>query len=303
MFKRMFALFFLVLSNCAVAKEVNVYSMFTAGSTGMLVGTEVISQLNNMQSDIEFRLTSMPGAGGDNATLRAIAAARAGQDVLIWSGISGITLGRYTSSNINAYDRNSDIVQVQSFSGTPFHLAVNPNSNVKSLNDLKKLFSSGKTVYFGNTTTNAITPYLNVVLLKSIGFKSKDLNYTSPYEITKSILVNESDYTIFAPQDIIGLRPILSSSLETSNISNGKDVGVPDFNFISTVGFSVPKERVEFIKTFDIFLPKICGSSDFIKLLEKTGHELRCFDGKKIKQEIDKINEIVDKYGNDISLK
>lgn len=299
----MFALFFLVLSNYAVAKEVNVYSMFTAGSGGMLIGAEVISQLNNMQSDIEFRLTSMPGAGGDNATLRAIAAARAGQDVLIWSGISGVTLGRYTAPNINAYDRNSDIVQVQSFSGTPFHLAVNPNSNIKSLNDLKKLFSSGKTVYFGNTTTNAITPYLNVVLLKSIGFKSKDLNYTSPYEITKSILVNESDYTIFSPQDIIGLRPILSSSLETSNIPNGKDVGVPDFNFISTVGFSVPKERVEFIKTFDIFLPKICESSDFIKLLEKIGHELRCFDGKKIKQEIDKINEIVDRYGNDISLK
>jgi len=303
MFNKMFALFFLLLSNCAMAKEVNVYSMFTPGSVGMLVGTEVISQLNIIQNDVQFRLTSIPGAGGDNATLRAISAARAGEDVLIWSGISGVTLGRYTSPNINAYNRNSDVVQVQSFSGTPFHLAVNPNSNIKSFNDLKNLFSSGKTVYFANTTTNAITPYLNVVLLKSIGFKSKDLNYTSPYEITKSILVNESDYTIFSPQDIIGLRPILSSSLETSNIPNGKDVGVPDFNFISTVGFSVPKERVEFVKTFDIFLPKICGSTDFIKLLEKIGHELRCFEREKIQQEIDKINKIVDKYEKDIVLK
>jgi tripartite-type tricarboxylate transporter receptor subunit TctC len=303
MFNKLIALFFLLLSNCAVAKEVNVYSMFTPGTGGMLIAAEVISQLNNMQGDIQFRLTSIPGAGGDNATLRAISAARAGQDVLIWGGISGITLGRYTSPNINAYDRNNDVVQIQSFSGTPFHLAVNPNSNIKSLNDLINLFRSGKTVYFANTTTTAITPYLNVVLLKSIGFKSKDLSYTGPHEATKSILVNESDYTIFAPQDIIGLQPILSSSSEVSNIPNGKDVGISDFNFMSTVGFSVPKERVEFVKTFDIFLPKICESSNFIKLLDKIGHELRCFDGEKTKQEIDRVNKIVDRYGNDISSK
>lgn len=295
----------MLVSNAAyAAKQIDVYSMFSPGAGGTIVGYEVVNRLNAAQNEYEFRLASLPGAAGDNAVLRAIAAARAGQEVLIWQGTSGYTFGKYVSANVNAYDRDNDLVPVASFVGSPFNLMVEPDSQIKTVADMIDLFQKKDTVYFGSTTTNPVTPFLNIIFLKNNGLKaSKDLNYTSPFDITKSVLGKESDYTIFTPGDVKGLRSLVTSAPERSrlfpNVPTGKELGMKDFNFTTTLQIAVPKEIAQFGLKFEKMMLQICYDQKFGEVAEKVGYDTKCFSSEKLKSTIKEEAILIKKYEND----
>ena len=299
------ALSMMVTNAAYAAKQIDIYSMFSLGAAGTIIGYEVVNRLNTIQSEYEFRLSSLPGAAGDNASLKAITVARAGQDVLLWQGTSGYTFGKYASANINAYDRDNDLVPLVSFAGTPFHLMVEPDSEIKTFADLIGQFSKKDVVYFGSTSTNPVTPFLNAIFMKSNGLKpSKDLNYTSPFDITKSILGKESEYTIFSPTDVRGLRSLVMSGPERSrlypNVPTGKELGMKDFVFTSTMQIAVPKEKSEFGLKFTQMMLQICYDQKFNDAVEKIGYETKCLSGDKLKSSIKEEALMIKKYENDV---
>ena len=299
------ALSMMVTNTAYAAKQIDVYSMFSPGAAGTIIGYEVVNRLNAAQTEYEFRLSSLPGAAGDIAALRVIALARAGQDVLIWQGTGSYTFGKYVSANINAYDRDNDLVPIASFAGTPFHLMVNPDSEIKTLADLVSQFNKKDVVYFGSTSTNPITPFLNAIFMKSSGVKpSKDLNYTTPFDITKSVLSKESEYTIFSPTDVRGLRSLVMSGSERSrlypNVPTGKELGMKDFVFTSTMQIAVPKEKSEFGLKFTQMMLQICYDQKFSDAIEKIGYETKCLFGDKLKSSIKEEALMIKKYEKDV---
>jgi len=304
---RMLCVMMLMLYTNAVyaAKQIDIYSMFSPGAAGTIIGYEVVNRLNAAQIEYEFRLVSLPGAAGDNAALKTIALARTGQDVLLWQGTSGYTFGKYVSASPNAYDRDNDLVPLVAFAGTPFHLMVEPESEIKTLANLIDSFRKKDVVYFGSTSTNPATPFLNAIFLKSNGLKaSKDLNYTSPFDITKSVLGKESDYTVFSPTDVRGLRSLVMSGSVRSrlfpNVPTGKELGMNDFIFTSTMHIAVPKEKSEFGLKFTQLMLKACYDQQFADAVEKINYETKCLPTEKLKSTIREEAEMIKKYEKDV---
>ena len=287
------------------AKQIDIYSMFSPGAAGTIIGHEIVNRMNNVQNEYEFRLATVPGAAGDNAALRTIAAARAGQDVLIWQGTGSYTFGKYASANPNAYDRDNDLVPIASFVGTQFHIMVEPESEIKTLSELINNIKNKDVVYFGSTSTNPITPFLNAIFLKNSGLKpTKDLNYTSPFDITKSVLVKETNYTIFSPADVRGLKSLASSGATRSkkypDVPTGKELGIDDFTFTSTLQFAVPKEKMAFGIKFEKMLLQICQESEFALSAEKIGYEVKCSSSEVLKSAIKAESAMIKKYEKDV---
>ena len=307
---RVVLLFFaMIYSNIAFAtKQIDIYSMFSPGAGGTIMGIDIVNRMNAAQNEYEFRLATVPGAAGDNAALRAIASARAGQDILIWQGTGSYTFGKYASANPNAYDRDNDLVPIASFVGTQFHIMVEPESEIKTLSELVNSFRNKDVVYFGSTTTNPITPFLNVIFLKSNDLKpAKELNYTAPFDIAKSVLTKESNYTIFPPSDVRGLKSIVSSGSTRSkshpDVPTGKELGMSDFNFASTLLFAVPKEKQAFGVKFEKMLLQICQDPEFASTAEKIGYEVKCVPGEPLKNSIRAESDLIKKYEKDVTWK
>lgn len=302
----MLLFFAMIYSNVAFAtKQIDIYSMFSPGAAGTIIGIDIVNRMNAAQNEYEFRLATVPGAAGDNAALRTIAAARSGQDVLIWQGTSGYTFGKYASANPNAYDRDNDLVPIASFVGAQFHIMVEPQSEIKTLLELVNSFRNKDVVYFGSTSTNPVTPFLNVIFTKSNGFKlPKELNYTSPFDITKSVLGKESDYTIFSPSDVRGLKSLATSGTTRSkkypDVPTGKELGMDDFTFTSTLQFAVPKEKTSFGMKFEKMLLQICQEPDFSLTAEKIGYEVKCMASGALRSSIRAESDLIKKYEKDV---
>ena len=306
MIRMLCVMVFMLYTNAVyAAKQIDIYSMFSLGAAGTIIGYEVVNRLNAIQNEYEFRLVSLPGAAGDNAALKTIALARTGQDLLLWQGTSGYTFGKYVSANPNAYDRDNDLVPIASFAGTSFHLMVEPESDIKTVADLTSQFKKRDVVYFGSTSTNPATPFLNAIFLKSNNLKaSKDLNYTTPFDITKSVLGKESDYTIFTPADVRGLKSLAISGSARSklfpNVPTGKELGMDDFNFTSTMHIAVPKEKTEFGMKFAQIMFAVCHDPKFVEAVEKIGYDARCFSDEKLKSTIKAESDMIKKYEKDV---
>lgn len=281
------------------ASQVDIISMYSNASATSVMIQEVAIRLNKMQSDFEFRVANIPGAAGDSAALKAISVARYDQNVLLWHGISTYSFGKFVSANVNAYDRDKDLVPVQAFAGVPFHLLVNTDDDFNST--LEK-FRKKDVVYFANTGSVPTALLLNGIFVKSSGIKMpKELSYSQGPEALKSVVIGESDYVIYTQSvsEVVGLKALVTSAQVRSqkfpNVPTGKEVGMPDFNYVSTTAISVPKEKREFGEKLIPLLQKICNEPSFIERVEKLGYESKCYGNdvltKTISSDLDQIRK------------
>ena len=182
---------------------------------------------------------------------------------------------------------------------------VEPESEIKSLSELVSNMRNKDVVYFGSTSTNPVTPFMNVIFLKSNGLKaSKELNYTSPFDITKSVLTKESNYTIFSPSDVRGLKSLATSGTTRSkkypDIPTGKELGMDDFTFTSTLQFAAPKEKQSFGIKFEKMLLQICQEPEFALIAEKIGYDVKCMSSESLKNSIKAESDLIKKYEKDV---
>lgn len=297
------ATMFATIANAA--SQVDMITIFNPSSASGIFAQEVVNRLNTMQSEYEFRASNLPGAAGDTAALKAIAVARTGQNVLLWHGASAYSYGKYVSANVNAYDRDKDLIPVQSFLGIGFNIMVHPESNINTIDDLVNEYRKKDNVYFGNTSTIAATILLNTVFVKKYNLKPpKELSYTKPYDTSKSILVKESDYTIFTTADVIGLKSLVTSSAVRTkslpNVPTGKEVGMDDFNYSSLSMVSVPKEKEDFGKKMVGLLNQICNDPTFIERIQKLEYDSKCYGREQIQKIIADDLAAIRKYEKDL---
>jgi tripartite-type tricarboxylate transporter receptor subunit TctC len=303
---RIFAAFFFMLmltSSAYAGSQVEIITRFNTVSANGQFPHEVAQLLNEMQDEYDFRVSFLPGAGGDAADLKAISMARSGQNVIIWNSTTAYSFNRFTNGNL--YDRDNDVVPVYGFTSANFSIMVNPESKIKTFDDFIKMRREKNNVFFGTTVNGISNVFLNAVLEKSFGLSpAKHLEYVRPTDILKSVLIDESDYTIFSTNEMIGLKPIVTSNTkQVKGLPTGKEVGMEDFRFGSLTGATVPKEKKEFADKILPFLEKICVDPKFLSRVEKFGATSNCTNASDMKAKIQDEIHLIRKYEKDIVFK
>jgi tripartite-type tricarboxylate transporter receptor subunit TctC len=288
------------------AQQVSIVTRFGASTASGRFTVELANMLNEMQKDYEFKVSVVTGANGEAADQRALLLARSGQPVLSWMGVSAFTFNRYIVGN--TYDRDNDFIPLQGMTGVPFSLQVAPDSSIETFDDFIKYVKSKPVVYMGNTASSSSVNMLMVILKKSYNLNNiKELPYERPYDITRAMLVKEVEFTIFNPADVVGQKQLVTTSPERlykiRNVPTGKEVGMPDFNFISQTMIAVPKEQKEFGEKISPLLARICYDSRFLDLVEKNNYFSNCLGTNGIKQKMQEELALIEKYKDSMVFK
>lgn len=287
-------LFLSTISYAFAQKTVKIYSRYSIESKSSLVPIIMIRQMNEIQKEYEFVLSELPGSNGDAAALRSIAEARAGRETLLLTAASTYSTNRYVMEPV--FDRDKDLVPIFGISGANFAFMVNPNSKVETLVDLAKMIKDKPQAYYARTSATGNTVFFEALFRKEFGITNiKQLTYQRPGDMLRSILMGESDYTVFPVGFYPELKHIaISNDVRSSlmpNVLTGKESGLDDFLFTSISLISVPKEQKDFgMKIIDI-LTRSCMTNEVKNITDKIQVERYCYGPEKtynqIRQEID----------------
>jgi len=283
-------------------KQVELVSALPVVGSGGQIGIGITQILNTVQKDREYKFSVSMGAAGDVAAMRAIANAKQNQDTVFYTGISTITVNRITNPTAN-FDRDKDFIISIGIGKNTLGILVAPDSPVKNIDDLVALIKSKPKAYAGGTLVAPAATMMNDVFLKRYGLEGKveEIKYKTVPEIVLAVQNKEIDYTVFTLPDMVNLRALLVSSDQrmTSfpNAPTGKEIGFTDFNLQSILLFAVPKERAEFVKTFEADMKLACAHPDFKKVAELRAPYLSyCMEPKEteatIKNELSSRNKI-----------
>lgn len=302
-----FLLIFLIalIPSLSIAKDVEVVTRYGATSTVGRILISIVDHINTNQSEFNFRINTIPGAGGEIADQKALELSKTNNNVLLFSPSSSFTFNRFTIGN--TYDRDNDFIKFFAISSAPIAIQVNTKSNINNFTDLIDVLKQKDISYFSSTVTGASVIMFNKILLEKYQLKKvKNLKYRTPYDISRSILTGESDYTIFNLSDI-SLKPILLSSdtrlSEYPDVPTGKEIGFDEFNFATLNLFSVPKEKKHLI---DILLPmieKACNDSKIQEMIKNLKYVAVCANSVFIEEKIKKELFFIEKYKNFIELR
>ena len=276
---------------------IDIISRFGPTSANGILALEYIRLLNEAQTEYEFRLKTIPGAQGESADQRLLALAKDGQKVLWYGPISAFTVNRFIIGN--TYDRDRDIVPLQSIFGVPFSVMVNEQSPIKTLDQLmEKLKTKGG---FVATTTGGVNDVLNNILLIKHNVQNiKPLNYVTPFDLKRSVLTGESDYTVFPHPDMAGLRMLVVSSKaqlpEYPTVPTGIEMGMSEFEYTSLNMISAPKESAEFGKSLVPLLNNVCNSTKMKTITNTAGYQNLCLGNNEIASQISSEIKLMERH-------
>lgn len=300
----------LLLSTAALAQQKPVVDIITSiplSGSGGQIGHHMTTILNSVQSEREYRFGVVPGAQGDTAALRVLTLSKAGQSALLFNGITTFTTNRLNKINDkDAFDRDNDFVLSYGIGKNVLALLVNPESDIKTLDQLLARIRSKPTSYSAATLTSPAAIMMNEIFLTKFNLKDrvKQINYANPAEIALAVMNKEVDYTIFTIPDMLNLKALLVSSdrrLHTfPDAPTGKEAGIEEFNLSTILLYAVPKENEGLAKTFEEDMRKACAAPEFEKVAKiRMPYLSYCMDPKDtrstVSNEIKTINRIYPK--------
>lgn len=299
MYKTCAFLMSLFVSTTAYSKTtVEIISRYDAHITSAIVASEVVSLMNSYQNTYEFRLTTLPGASGENADQRAIALARSGQNVLVFGSSSTYGFNRYQFGN--TFDRDRDLIPLIGLTGTPIAIQVNPKK-YSTFEQFIETIRKKPEAFHASTVSNSNTKFFDAIFRERYGLTNvKQLSYRLSSDLIRSVLGDESDYAIYNYADSVGLKLLVVSTDERTEkfpeVPTGKEVGFSDFRFNTLNMFSVPKERLEFGEKLIPLMNKACDSKEVQALIEKTPTIKFCYSGEQVRNKVREEISLIEKY-------
>jgi len=273
---RMFlSLLFVVMStitSVAIEEKVNVYTRFPPGETTNNIGTFMIKELNKKYQGVyDFRLNVIPGSGGESANQRALADANLGINTMILGSISNFTVNPiFYESKI---DRDLEFVPVELFHRSPNVIAVKPELNINTIDELVTHIKNKKIAYTGNTLQATSPLLLDSIFRAHYNIKNvESIRYKTQAEINKNLFIGEVDYAVVNPTDVSGLKFLMISSSERSeyfpDIPTGIESGVTTFNYATSMMFYVPRANLKFVSLIKNELHQICQDSYKLEMIQ-----------------------------------
>lgn len=296
----------ILFSTAALAEEkINVYTRVPAGETTTVVATAVLKEMNTIfENKYDFRLTIVPGAGGEASDGRALSDARSGANVIVAGSMSSFSMNKILFDS--KIDRNVDFVPIQLVAVFPNAIMVNPNAGINSIEDLVNLIKS-KPISFLSSTDQATTSNLMLAAFnKRYGItNTKIIRYKRPGELMPSILRGESDFTFTNPIDTNGLRILAVSTKMRSpylpEVPTGIEIGFTEFDYTLSLMMYIPTVNKEFIKNVREGIHQACKKPDVKDIADKFKMTMVCEnDESVIRQDITKFSRLVEEHKDSI---
>ena len=291
-----------LLSTTSIAAErISVYNRMPLSSGIGLVGFEMTKAMNLVQDKYEFTYETIPGSQGEAADQRALAAGRAGQNVIVWGQTGNFSINPV--KYVNTYDRDNDFIIIYAVTQSQNNVIVHPNSNINTMEELATFIKSKPIAYTGSSIGSVGTILLDAVFRKQFDITNvKRLNYDTAAMISKAVLGGEADYSVINAQDTPGLKAI-STTLSLRHpkhpgVPTGLELGYKDFNYDSFHIMYVPKERKKFAEEVVLIADAACKHPDVQTMINKYEWFMAACSSNinMIKDEINKERMLVEKY-------
>ena len=306
MLRKLLLICFSLVAFGAYAEErINVYTRFPVSDPTAFVTATLLTELNKkLDEKYDFRLGTIPGSGGEAADGKALAEAKSGINVIVSGSISNFTLNPIIYNS--TIDRDADFIPIELMALVPNAIMVSPDLKVDSLDQFIKYAKEKKEVFNG-ATVQAVSPKL----LDAIFRRQYDINnvkmiqYKTPGEITKSVLIGEVDYSIQNPIDTPGLK-LLAISLpnrnsQYPNVPTGLELGIKDFNYASSLLLYAPKANAKFIDEIRKSVHEACASDAVRDVIAKLKLVFECNNNEQfLRTEIARQKQLVKKYEESI---
>jgi tripartite-type tricarboxylate transporter receptor subunit TctC len=292
----------LLLPVSASAREViEVTTRLSATSaTGQFL-IETVEQINTNQSKYEYRISFMPGLGG--AENRIVAMAEQGRKGIFYGPQSVFTIGKYINQEARSQvrDISKDFIFVGSMSMGTTALMTDPKKNYRNVADLVAAIRKKDKVFFGTVVSASNQILMNQLFLEHYGLKDKvqTIYYQRSGDLLRATLVGEVDYTVFNPYTMQGNLQILMTANEQRgtiypNAPTGKEVGIPKFRYNAITLFAIHKSHVEFAAEFMKHLQPLCKNATMQERVRTRGYEPVCLTPAQINNIIEEENKMLE---------
>jgi tripartite-type tricarboxylate transporter receptor subunit TctC len=292
-----------LISSVAFAQkqQIEVISRFDAHITTAVVANELLRIVNKMQDQFEFRMSAVPGAGGEPADRRAITLARSGQPTLVLGSSSTWAFNRYVFGN--TFDRDKDIVPIIGMGGIPFAVQVNPDLGIDTVDQLVDRIRNKKEAFHATTSASSASRLFADLFIDHYKLNNvKHISYRLSSDMIRGVLGKEADFTIYNYADSAALKVIAVSSIDRSplfpNAPTGKEIGFPDFRYNTIATLSTPKESlIHFAKIAPIFIDA-CKTVEMKTIFDKAKMMQFCYNTEKSMTRINDEIQLLKKYEN-----
>lgn len=289
----------IAISSTAIAAEpVEIITRYTLGTTPYLVAMEITNKLNQLQTTYEFKLSAVSGAAGESADQRAIALARNGQNVLLFTAKSSWTTNRYAVGM--TFDRDNDLVPLYGVSGINQGLAVAKNKNINTVDELVAYIKSKPEAYVGypqGSVGGQIYDQLfrekyNITNVKGIFYSAKDMNL--------ALQNGEMDYTFWSLSDLRDIKTLMivgkNRLPDMMDVPTITELKITNSDTRSISLFAVPKERRTFGEGMISLIKQICNTTEIKDRINSLGITASCLDQKEVIDSINDENKVMEQY-------
>ena len=288
----------LLMCSAALAepKKVDIVTRLGPTTAQYVSLTEFVRELNETQSDYEYRVSVVPGAQGETAYKRVLSITNEEKrDAILYSS-------QVTFSDPKHGDRMNSFNYVTTLSMSVASLMIK-DKTVTSLDEFVKKIRSKDVTYFGATVSSNTGVMLNEIFLRQYGLedKVKRINYANPQDILRAVLGGESDYTIFNPETMhvhLNMLVVANSTRPKAypNVPTGKELGFVEFDYSAFSLLAIPKSNQKLYDNVLNSFMKACNSESVRTLIEKRNNMALCMTNQQIVDALKKERDLLIKY-------
>jgi len=291
-------IFLLAMCSAALAesRKVDIITRLGPTTAQFMYLNEFVKELNETQSQIEYRVSVVPGAQGETAFKRFVSInEEERRDAILYSS-------QVTFTDPKQGNRMDDFNYVTTLSMSVASLMIKDKST-KSLDEFVRTIRSKDVTYFAATVSSNTGVMLNEIFLKHYGLESKvkRINYANPQDILRAVLVGEADYTIFNPETMhahLNMLVVANSSRPKAypNVPTGKEVGFNEFDYSAFSLFAIPKSNQKLYDSILNSFMTTCNSANIRALIEKRNNMAFCMTNQQIVESLKKERNLLIKY-------
>jgi tripartite-type tricarboxylate transporter receptor subunit TctC len=281
-------------------ETVEIYTDVGVTTSGGRMIVELAAYMSTIDDRYNYRYSNVVGAAGESAIGRAVALARAGRKVIIYSGSHAFTFNRdeKTLEKSIKYDKDKDFVFLQAVATNQFGVIVHKDAPFQNVFDLVTFVKNSKEpVFFGRTANAGTNSVLGDLFIKQydLGDKIKIVRYPNLQVMIYALQQKEILFTVHAPHEFSEAKPLLMAGYRRSPLfpdtPTGKEINFRDFSLEGLGMFFAPKDAAQLAIDVLPTIKRMCTDEEALTIIRNSKRTLLCLDSREVQDYINEENE------------
>lgn len=287
--KKFLTAIFCLLFPTTVFANTTIVTKFNPGSQPYIILQFLVKSVEE-KTGHKFTISYIGGARGEASGQFALAQAKTGKKIIVFTGLSSLTLNVLTIPEAKNNLTNFKIISAVG----SVDMGVFPSDRYKDLG-LKSFISDLRTtqrqLYFGTLDRSAIQLFIAKLFADVTQTpKTKTLNYKTYGELLFALKNNEIDYSIAPLLTFADRKPLV--------VSNGQR-DLPEFDFAGFLLLKLPIQFASELPNLQDIFSKTCEDKELAKRMESFGYRHQCESGESVEQLAIKQKNQIEKYMNE----